>query len=90
MADYVQIHKGAHKLSVSRKAFNAIYKEKGFALEDGEKQSAKADASHRAGSKSAGKKKSGGRSKKGSTQSPESKTADAESGADQGSSDDES
>jgi hypothetical protein len=52
MADYVRIHKGAHELSVSRKAFNSIYKEKGFELVDG-------------GSEGAGPKKTATKSAKG-------------------------
>lgn len=88
MPDYVRIHKGAHELSVSRKSFNSIYKEKGFELVGGKGQSAAGKvqdggsgnpASRKAGSKAASKKKT--RTGKGAKQSPESETAEADSGA---------
>ena len=84
MAEYVRIQKGAHELSVSRKAFNSIYKEKGFELVGGKGQSAKGEvqdggtgnpASRKGGSKAASKKKS--RTAKAAKQSP---AADAENG----------
>ena len=81
MADYVEVQKGAHKLTVSRKAFNSIYKEKGFELAGG-KQQAKTEESgpsRKAGSKAASKKsRAGSKSKR--SQSADSKAADAENG----------
>jgi hypothetical protein len=38
MAEYVRIQKGGRELSVPRKAFNSVYKEKGFELVDAEQK----------------------------------------------------
>jgi hypothetical protein len=97
MADYVRIHKGARELSVSRKAFNSIYKEKGFELVGGKGQNAASEAqdggtgspaSRKGASKAASKKKT--RTGKAAKQSPASQAAEAETGGTTGLPSDES
>jgi hypothetical protein len=61
MSEYVRIHKGNHELTVSEKAFNSIYKEKGFELADGEELSKKTSPPKKGASKGAkGKGKTAG------------------------------
>lgn len=60
MREYVRIRKGSHELSVSSKAFESIYREKGFALADSGKSAGSSDGGSSkaaSGSKRASKSK---------------------------------
>lgn len=76
MSDYVRIQKGSRELTVSEKAFNSIYKEKGFELIDGKSKAAK---SHEV--KGKGRVAKGAAKGKGKTEASDLQAGDEETGS---------